>query len=154
MAHISDIAAHAEIAELYIGLNDLHLSLGLDFLFEPLANGLLEWTATQIKAQGKSFGFGGIATMGSGELPAEKILGEHARLGSTCVILSSRFGKDLELHESQGRKKRLTDALFDLQNRYQLLCKRPSLQQEAEARETAAIIELLAVAARSRAKQS
>ena len=37
------------------------------------------------------FGFGGIARIGDGLLPAEKILAEHVRLGSSSVILSRTF---------------------------------------------------------------
>src|SRR5262249_4131738 len=90
---------------------DLHLSLGMDFLFEPLAEGFLDRMAETIKAAGKPFGFGGIAMMGSGEFPAERILGEHMRLGSTCVILSSRFCKDVNIERAEGRRERLRNAL-------------------------------------------
>lgn len=46
----------------------------------------------RFKAHGiESYGFGGIASLGGGLLPAEMILPEHYRLGSTCVILSRAF---------------------------------------------------------------
>lgn len=79
------------VDEIYIGLNDLHLSLGMGFLFEPLGRGLLDHAAHACTEAGVPFGFGGIARIGGGELPAEWILAEHVRLGSTAVILSRAF---------------------------------------------------------------
>lgn len=86
------------VSELFIGLNDLHLSLGLRFMFEPLTNGILDRAAEQLHATGIPYGFGGLARVGEGQLPAEKIIGEHVRLGSTAAILSRTFhrqAKDL-----------------------------------------------------------
>ena len=133
MAHIAGIAEHASVQEVYIGLNDLHLSLGLDFLFEPLAVGLVDWMAAQIVKQGKVFGFGGIGMMGgAGELPAERILGEHVRLGSSSVILSSRFCKDIDIHNADGRAARIQRALLDLQAQQVVLAQRTPAVQEAD----------------------
>lgn len=88
---LSEVSRVDGVGEVFIGLNDLHLSLGLRFMFEPLANGMLDRAAEQLKAAGKPFGFGGVARVGEGLLPAERILGEHVRLGSTSVILSRTF---------------------------------------------------------------
>ncbi len=79
------------IDEVHIGLNDLHLELDNRFMFEPLANGLVDRMAAILKSAAIPFGFGGIARIGEGLLPAEQILAEHARLGSTAVILSRTF---------------------------------------------------------------
>lgn len=79
------------IDELYIGLNDLHLSYGLTFMFQLLADGTVERLTGKIKAKGIPYGFGGIARIGDGILPAENILTEHYRLGSQSVILSRTF---------------------------------------------------------------
>ena len=143
MAHISDIASSSAIDEVYFGLNDLHLSLGLDFLFEPLALGLIDWMANITKSYGKPFGFGGMATIGSGELPAERILGEHVRMGSTCVILSSRFCKDIDITQTQGRRERLLTAVAAIHASWQQLQKRSKQQQEADRQQTFAIIRSL-----------
>jgi len=83
------------IDEIHIGLNDLHLSLGLDFMFEVLSEGLIEYLSTLIKKKGIKFGFGGIAKIGQGDVPSELIIGEHYRLGSEMVILSRAFRNDL-----------------------------------------------------------
>ena len=79
------------IDEVYIGLNDLHLSKNMTFMFELLADGTVEKLAGKIKKKGIRYGFGGVARVGTGTLPAECILGEHYRLGSQCVILSRAF---------------------------------------------------------------
>ncbi|WP_018878737.1 aldolase/citrate lyase family protein [Thioalkalivibrio sp. ALE28] len=77
--------------QIHVGLNDLSLASGLDFLFEPLAGGMLETPAAQCREAGVAFGFGGVGAVGKGEIPAESILGEHVRLGSEWVILSRAF---------------------------------------------------------------
>lgn len=79
------------IDEIHIGLNDLHISYGLDFMFELLANGTVENICQKIAARGIPYGFGGIAKIGDGAVPAEKIILEHYRLGSSRAILSRTF---------------------------------------------------------------
>ena len=91
LARIDDILNVPGVDEIFIGLNDLHISLGLHFLFEPLAGGLVEYISEKCMTKGIPFGFGGIARIGDGILPADMILGEHVRLGSTSVILSRTF---------------------------------------------------------------
>lgn len=77
--------------EIHIGLNDLHLSYGLTFMFELLSNGIVEMLCNKFKMANIPYGFGGIAKLGEGLLPAEKIIMEHHRLGSTRAILSRSF---------------------------------------------------------------
>ena len=89
--HLDSILTLPEIDEVHIGLNDLHLAYQLDFMFEPLVNGLVENICLKLKEANLPFGFGGIARIGEGTLPAEKILMEHYRLGSSRVILSRTF---------------------------------------------------------------
>lgn len=79
------------IDEIHIGLNDLHLAYGMKFMFELLADGTVERLANRIKAKGIPFGFGGIARLGGGALPAEAVIKEHYRLGSSMVIVSRSF---------------------------------------------------------------
>lgn len=85
------VASVPGVAEIFIGLNDLHLSLGMRFMFEPLTSGLLDHAAAQLRQLDVPFGFGGLARVGEGLLPAERIIGEHVRLGSTAAILSRTF---------------------------------------------------------------
>ncbi len=101
MVHLDDILAVKGIDELFIGLNDLHISLGLSFMFEPLSGGLVEYMGKKINAKGIPWGFGGIAKIGEGLLPAEKIIAEHYRLGSTSVILSRTFRNEVD---AEGKK--------------------------------------------------
>lgn len=77
--------------EVFVGLNDLHLSMGLRFMFEPLALGRLDEVAAAARGQGLRFGFGGIARLDEGLLSGRAVLGEHLRLGSQAVILSRTF---------------------------------------------------------------
>lgn len=79
------------VDEIHIGLNDLHLSYGLTFLFELLSNGKVESICKKIASKGIPYGFGGIAGIGKGELPAENIIKEHYRLGSSMAILARSF---------------------------------------------------------------
>lgn len=81
------------IHEVFVGLNDLHLSLGCSFMFEPLLMGHVERVAIAAKARGLRFGFGGIARMDEGVLPGHAVLAEHVRLGSRAVILSRTFNR-------------------------------------------------------------
>lgn len=84
------------VSEFYIGLNDLHRELGYQFMFELLSNGYVEALTRIIQDAGKPFGFGGVARIGDGTLPADLILAEHIRLGSSAVILSRAFHKRSE----------------------------------------------------------
>lgn len=77
--------------EIHIGLNDLYLSYGMTFMFELLANGTVEMICGKIRNRGIPYGFGGIARLGTGDLPAENVIMEHYRLGSTRAILSRSF---------------------------------------------------------------
>lgn len=81
------------IHEVLVGLNDLHLSLGCKFMFEPLLMGHVDRVATAAKRQGLRVGFGGIARLNEGVLPGRDVLGEHIRLGSQAVILSRTFNR-------------------------------------------------------------
>lgn len=96
MVRIDDILDIGGIDEIYIGLNDLHIGLGLSFMFEILSGGLLDYMAEKIKTKGIPFGFGGMAKIGEGILPAERILAEHYRLGSSSVILSRTFRNEVD----------------------------------------------------------
>ncbi len=103
MARLDKILAVPGVDELFIGLNDLHISMGLTFMFELLSDGLVEYIADKCNKAGMPFGFGGIARIGEGDLPSDYILGEHVRLGSTSVILSRTFkgvpGVDANAHQ-------------------------------------------------------
>ncbi|MGN0222436.1 MAG: aldolase/citrate lyase family protein [Muribaculaceae bacterium] len=88
---LDEILAVEGIDMIHIGLNDLHLALGMKFMFELLADGTVERLAAKIKAKGLPFGFGGIATLDGGAMPGSMVLKEHYRLGSSMVIVSRSF---------------------------------------------------------------
>jgi hypothetical protein len=128
---LADVVKINGVSEIYFGLNDLHLDLKLEFMFEPLANGMLESLIDIVKQAGLPFGFGGLARIGEGVLPAELILAEHTRLGSSCVILARTFHHKcdslIELNKVMDLRheiSKITDA------RIQLLQRDISEQQE------------------------
>ena len=88
---IDDILELSGIDMIHLGLNDLHLALGMKFMFELLADGTVDRLAEKIKAKGIPFGFGGIATLTGGDMPGSMVLKEHYRLGSSMVIVSRSF---------------------------------------------------------------
>lgn len=90
-ANIEEICKVQGVDEIHIGLNDLHLAYGQKFMFQLLADGTVERLCKTIQASGIKYGFGGIARVGYGMLPAEYIMAEHYRLGSTAAILSRGF---------------------------------------------------------------
>ncbi len=90
-AEIDGIVAVPGIDGIHIGINDLSLGLGKTFMFELLADGTVEALCLKIRKAGIPYGFGGVAAVGTGTLPAESILKEHYRLGSSMVILSRSF---------------------------------------------------------------
>lgn len=117
LARLDKILSVKGVDEIFVGLNDLHISMGLHFMFELLSGGLVEYIANKCNKTGMPFGFGGIARIGEGTLPSDYILGEHVRLGSSSVILSRSFkgevgnaSKDFELKaEVEKVRNRITE---------------------------------------------
>lgn len=91
LCRIDDILEVDGIDEIHIGLNDLHLSMNLDFMFELLSGGIVDYLANKIRNKNIPFGFGGIATLDGGMISGEMVLKEHIRLDSSMVILSRAF---------------------------------------------------------------
>ena len=88
---LDDLLCLEGIDSIHIGLNDLSLGYGMKFMFELLTDGTVEHLCTKIREKNIPYGFGGIASLGKGAVPAEMIIKEHYRLGSTCAILSRSF---------------------------------------------------------------
>lgn len=91
VAAIDEILRLPGIDEIHIGLNDLSLGYGMKFMFQLLADGTVERLCLKFREAGIPYGFGGIASLGKGLLPAERVIREHYRLSSTRVILSRSF---------------------------------------------------------------
>ena len=90
-ACLDTVLEHPLLDNIHIGLNDLHLSYGLTFMFELFPNGVVERICQKCRAKGIPYGIGGIARLGTGLVPAEYIIMEHYRLGSSAAILSRAF---------------------------------------------------------------
>ena len=116
LARLDNILAVHGVDEIFIGLNDLHLSMGLTFMFEILSGGLVEYAANKCNKKNVPFGFGGIARIGEGMLPSDYILGEHVRLGSSSVILSRTF-KGVEGVDVNAKKINLKDEVVKVRQR-------------------------------------
>lgn len=116
MARLDKILAVPGVDELFIGLNDLHISMGLTFMFELLSGGVVEYIADKCNRAGMPFGFGGIARIGEGMLPSDNILGEHVRLGSSSVILSRTF-KGVEGVDANARPVNLAEEVQKVRSR-------------------------------------
>lgn len=113
---IDDVLKESLLDEIHIGLNDLHLSYELTFMFELLSNGIVENLCKKFKARGIQYGFGGIARIGEGTLPAERIVMEHYRLGSTRTILSRSFCNIEKVKDIECIKDIFNENLFCLRN--------------------------------------
>lgn len=105
---VDEILEVPGIDMIHLGLNDMHLELGMKFMFELLANGTVEKLGNKIKAKGIPFGFGGIATLDGGALPGSMVLKEHVRLGSSMVIVSRSFC-NTDIVTDQDEVKRIFD---------------------------------------------
>lgn len=89
--NIETILSVSGIDEVHVGINDLHLGYHRHFMFEMVADGTVDRLCQAFRKAGVVYGFGGVARVGEGMLPAENVLGEHYRLGSQMVILSRAF---------------------------------------------------------------
>lgn len=127
------------ISDYYIGLNDLRLTIGYDFLFEAVSNDIIDYASEIIKTNSNNrFGFGGISRIGTGDLPADLILAEHVRLNSNYVILSRAFhNSSLNIHDMKSkinlpheiRKLREKEIEFSNLNQTELQHKHNELRQ-------------------------
>ena len=84
-----DLVQIPGIDEMFIGLNDLSLGYGKNFMFELLLDGTVEELCLKLR---------------KGMLPSEYVIKEHYRLGSACAILSRSFcrtGQVTDLKEIQ-----------------------------------------------------
>lgn len=124
------------VEEVFVGLNDLHLSLGCRFMFEPLLQGHVDRVALGAAKKGMRFGFGGIARMDEGVITGRDILAEHLRLGSRAVILSRTFNR-LEGHQS------FEQAIMALRQAEAQLALRTRFQVQEDSRRIAGLITAL-----------
>lgn len=91
VGQLDAILKSCPIDELHIGLNDLHIAYNKKFMFELLTDGTVENIIEKMRPYSIPYGFGGIARIGKGILPSERVITEHYRLGSNAAILSRAF---------------------------------------------------------------
>ena len=122
LASVGEWIAAPGLSEVFVGLNDLHLSLGQRFMFEPLADGTVARVAAMAHARGIAFGFGGIARLQEGLLPGRDVLAEHLRLGSGGVILSRTFHRanTSDSFEDEVARLRAADSALGLRTPQQI----------------------------------
>ncbi len=135
LATLDDWVDTPGLGEVFVGLNDLHLSLGLPFMFLPLARGQVDRVAQAARRAGLRFGFGGIARAHEGLLPGRDVLAEHLRLGSHSVILSRTFRNagvdaDFEAHIAELRS---AEAELAKRTPHQVQLDRERIAQRIEA---------------------
>ena len=93
VANIEDILSVGGIDEVMVGLNDLHLDLGMSSHFAVLASPLLEGVAAAVHKAGLPFSVGGVARPQQLNLPvpADIVLAQYPRLGASGAWLSRSF---------------------------------------------------------------
>jgi len=122
METLADCIQVQGVDEVHIGLNDLHLEMGCNFMFEPLVSGHVESMTSILKNAGVPFGIGGLARVGEGLLPAELLLAEHARLGSIGAILSRTFHRQASSVREIQDQMNFSDEVQKLRIAYQSNC--------------------------------
>jgi 2-keto-3-deoxy-L-rhamnonate aldolase RhmA len=95
---IEDIVKIPGVDEIHIGLNDLHLSLGLSNHFELLTSRFMEHLAAVVHESGLPFGFGGIAHAEADHLPipSRLVYPQYPRLNAKMALVSRSFFNGVE----------------------------------------------------------
>lgn len=92
-ARIRDVVRVDGIDEIHVGLNDLHLSMGLSNHFEMLTSGILDHLSDAVHQAGIAFGFGGIGRVGDTHLPIppDLVFAQYPRLKADRALVSRVF---------------------------------------------------------------
>lgn len=114
--NIDEIAKVSGIDFIHIGLNDLHLGYGMKFMFELLSDGTVDMLCNKLSEMNIPYGFGGIARLGQGALPAEYIIEEHYRLQSSMVILSRSFCNVDKINSLEEARKIFNEGIFEIRS--------------------------------------
>lgn len=139
---VASLARIDGVDELFFGLNDLHLDLGLPFMFSPLAYGLVEAMSVEASKRGVPFGFGGVARVGEGDLSGELVLAEHVRLGSSSVILSRTFMRDFQPGHSESETA-LADEIAKLRREEVRLELRGPAERESDRQRVSSAVRMI-----------
>ena len=137
------------VSQIHIGLNDLHLDMELDFMFELMSNGMVEKIASICKDANVRFGVGGISTMEQGLVSGRMVLSEHARLGSEWVILSRSFHQNATSLEEFQTGMDLESEIRKVNQFYQKLLRRSEFEIEQDKRSLYQAINKIALQTRN-----
>jgi hypothetical protein len=90
---IDELVKLEGIDEIHIGLNDLHLSLGLKNHFELLRYEFMNMLSRVVNGAGIPFGFGGIARVNDERLPmpSDLVYAQYPRLKADRALVSRVF---------------------------------------------------------------
>jgi hypothetical protein len=93
LVRLHHILAVEGVDEIMVGLNDLHLDLGLASPFEVLASDLFAAAAAQVRRAGLRFGFGGVTCPDDPDLPVapDLLLAQYARLQAGAAWIARSF---------------------------------------------------------------
>lgn len=127
---IPEIIETVPLERLHIGLNDLHLDMKYRFMFQPIAEGILETACQAMRAKGVAFGIGGVARANEGIVSPEYLLGEHVRLGSDAAILSRSFHRGAETLEALQQEMDFAAEVQKLRDTYDRFLQAPSADLE------------------------
>lgn len=90
---IRELLAIPGIDEVMIGLNDLHLQLGVANGFELLASPLIDMLAAEVRRKGLPLAIGGVGRIDDESLPIppDLVLAQYPRLDATGAWISRSF---------------------------------------------------------------
>lgn len=126
---VDEILSLDGIDEIHIGINDLSLGYHEKFMFELLVNGTVDRLCAKFKERGIPYGFGGIASLGHGLVPAEYIIARHYELGSTRTILSRSFCNIQEISDIDRIKEIFNSGIKDIRA-YELECEKRIVEHD------------------------
>ena len=119
LVRIDEILDVIGIDEIHIGLNDLHLGMGLDFMFELISGGIIDYMINKIKVKNIPYGIGGISSLHSGKVNGKHVLAQYVRLDSSKVILSRSFIDSLDFNIEKISKE--INSILELEKHYRNL---------------------------------
>ncbi len=120
MARVRDIVTIDGVDEVHVGLNDLHLGLGLSSHFELLVSPVMDMLSDVINSAGLPFGFGGIGRMDDKCLPVgpDLVYPQYVRLRADRALVSRVFlrsdGSPEQLATDVSRARNYLDGLAEM----------------------------------------
>jgi hypothetical protein len=109
------------LKEVHVGLRDLAIDMGYNFLFELLLHPLVVRASLVCAQRGVPFYIGGIAPLGCGLIPPEVLLPVYFMLNSCGSFMSRDFGaaaSDMAQLNDLGKKDNLKSAIEQIKNNY------------------------------------